>query len=267
MQLERKRIILTGGAGGIGGALAERLASRGATIALLDRNEAALKEVASRITSTTGARPLTVAVDLLDDTDRSRGLSEALDRLGGVDLLINSAGLLSFRPFAEEDPRFLDAMLRLNLGVPMQIVREILPRMIEQRSGRIVNVGSTFGSIGFAWFTAYSASKAGLRGFSEALRRELRETGVDVTYIAPRAVRTPLNSDRVMRMAERVKMNMDSPEWVADRIVEAIEKERPEVYLGFPESLFVRINALLPRLVDNALRKQNQITERFAREN
>jgi short-subunit dehydrogenase len=126
-----------------------------------------------------------------------------------------------------------------------------------------VNVGSMFGSIAFAWHAAYSASKYALRGFSEALRRELAGSGVGVTYVAPRAVRTPLNPPEVYRMAEQIRMKMDDPEPVARRIVEAIERDRKEAYLGFPESIFVRVNALLPRLVDRALRRQNSVMRTY----
>ncbi|OGT92810.1 MAG: short chain dehydrogenase, partial [Gammaproteobacteria bacterium RIFOXYA12_FULL_61_12] len=186
--------------------------------------------------------------------------------LGGIDLLINVAGLLSFRPFAEEDPALLERIVQLNLITPMLLARQALPHLLKAGSGRIVNVGSTFGSIGFAWFSAYSASKFGLRGFSEALRRELDGTGVGVTYIAPRAVRTKLNTGAIYRMAEAVKMNMDEPDWVVAQIMAAIDRDAKDVYLGFPEKLFVRINALLPRLVDSALRQQNRVMAAFARE-
>jgi short-subunit dehydrogenase len=137
----------------------------------------------------------------------------------------------------------------------MQMVREVLPAMLGRGSGRIVNVGSTFGSIGYPGFAAYSASKFALRGFSQALRRELQGTGVGVTYVAPRAVRTAFNPPAVHLMAERKLMRMDEPSWVATRIVHAIERERNEAYLGFPESLFARINGVLPALVDGALKK------------
>lgn len=263
MSLEGQRILITGAAGGIGQQVARMLASRRAKLALLDRDAESLGALAAELQQLGGIVEA-FPVDLLDDKAREIVLVGAMEALGGIDMLVNIAGLLSFRPYADEDPGRLDALLRLNLGVPMQLSRAVLPQLIEQGSGRIVNVGSTFGSIGFAYFAAYSASKAGLRGFSEALRRELADTGVGVTYVAPRAVKTPLNSDAVMRMAERVKMNMDAPEWVAARIVEAMEKGRKEVFLGFPESLFVRINAILPRLVDGALRKQNRAMAEFA---
>jgi short-subunit dehydrogenase len=105
-----------------------------------------------------------------------------------------------------------------------------------------------------------------MRGFSEALRRELEGSGVNVTYIAPRAIKTPLNSPAVYRMAEKVKMNMDEPADIARAIIRAIEQDKKDSYLGFPESLFVRINAVLPRLVDGSLRKQNQIMREYTHE-
>ncbi len=265
MKLEETRVILTGAGGGIGSELAVRLASQGARLALMDRSESALQQTVGRIPDT-APRPLTFAVDLLDAVQRTTAADQAIRRLGGVDLLINNAGLLSFRPFCEEDPEVINRIVQLNTLVPMQLARQLLPSMLERGSGRIVNVGSTFGTIAFAWFAAYSASKFGLRGFSEALRRELENTGVGVTYVAPRAVKTRLNSSAIYRMAEATKMNMDEPDWVAGRIVSAIRKEAREVYLGFPESLFARINALWPRLVDGATKKQNRVMMAFAKE-
>ena len=136
--------------------------------------------------------------------------------------------------------------------------------MLVQNSGQIVNIGSTFGSIGFAWFSAYSASKFALRGFSQSLRRELAETGIEVTYIAPRAVKTAINSQEVYDMANAVKMNMDEPGVVAQQIMTAVRRRKKECHLGFPESLFVRINAIFPGLVDRATRKQNREARKFA---
>jgi short-subunit dehydrogenase len=265
MKLEAARVILTGAGGGIGSEVASRLAAQGARLALLGRSEHALQQTREQIGST-GHEPLLYPVDLLDAQARMAVVDNAMQQLGGIDILINNAGQLSFRPFADEDPEMINRIVQLNTLVPMQLTRQVLQYMLDQGRGRVVNVGSTFGSIAFAWFAAYSTSKFGLRGFSEALRRELKDAGVGVTYVAPRAVKTNLNSSAIYRMAEAVKMNMDEPAWVADRIVEAIRKERKDLYLGFPESLFVRINALLPRLVDGALRKQNQKMMAFAKE-
>jgi short-subunit dehydrogenase len=266
MKLKDTRVILTGAAGGIGSEIAQRFAAQGAKLALVGRNEASLIKTAGKLAGATH-EPLLFPVDLLDSQARSSTIEQAMGQLDGVDILINNAGLQSFRPFAEEDPEMINRIVQLNTLVPMQLTRQVLNLMLDQGRGQIVNVGSTFGSIAFAWFAAYSTSKFGLRGFSEALRRELDGTGVGVTYIAPRGVKTKLNNSAIYQMAESVKMHMDEPGWVADRIVEAAVEERKDVYLGFPESLFVRINALFPRLVDGAARKQNRKMMPFAKEN
>ena len=113
-----------------------------------------------------------------------------------------------------------------------------------------------FGSIGFPCFAAYSASKFAMRGFSQALRRELNGSGVGVTYVSPRAVKTPFNPPIVHRMAELGMMHMDEPSWVARKIISAIVKEKDEAYMGFPESMFARINAILPGIVSRSITKQ-----------
>jgi short-subunit dehydrogenase len=263
MKLQGKRILLTGAAGGIGAELARQLGARGACLALADRNAAALAELAASIEDAGGEAHI-APVDLLEAGGRETAVQLARERLGGIDLLVNNAGLQSFRAFAEEDPAMLARVVQLNLLAPMLLTRAVLPEMLLAGSGRIVNLGSTFGSIGFAYFVVYSASKFGLRGFSEALRRELEGSGVGVTFVAPRAARTPLNTGSVYRMAEATGMRMDEPRWVAEQVVEAIEHDRRDVYLGWPESLFVRVNAALPRLVDRALRRQRSIMARFA---
>jgi short-subunit dehydrogenase len=264
MKLHDTRVLLTGAAGGIGSALAERLAARGAALALVARTPDALAPVLDGLHDA-GARAWPISADLLDPAQRGLAIEHALHVLGGIDVLINCAGLMSFRPFAEEDPVQLERMVQLNLVAPMLLTRAVLPDMLARGEGRIVNVGSTFGSIGFAWFAAYSASKFGLRGLSEALRRELEGSGVGVTYVAPRAVRTRFNSDAVYRMARATRMKMDDPGWVADRVIAALETDAKDVYLGFPESLFARLNSVMPRLVDSGLRKQNRQMAPFAR--
>jgi len=265
MDLRNARVLLTGATGGIGQHLAQHLALRGARVALIGRRADALAQLCGTLREK-GCDALPVAADVSSLQGVAGAVNQVHRRWGGVDVLINNAGLANFGEFASADPVALETLLRTNVVGPMLLTRAVLPGMLQQQHGHIVNVGSIFGSIGFAYFAPYSASKFAMRGFSEALRRELHGSGVQVTYVAPRATKTPLNSDAVYRMAAAVKMNLDDPETVAARIVEAIEKDRKDCYLGFPESLFVRINALLPRLVDAALRKQNRVMRKFAQE-
>jgi short-subunit dehydrogenase len=264
MDIKGKKIVLTGAAGGIGSEIATQLAAAGADIAILDRDSSQLEQVVENNVSM-DVTVLPIAVDLLDSNARDRALDQVIQVFGKVDILINAAGLISYRPFSEEDPVLVERIMQLNMIVPMMLARKLLPDMQAQSAAKIVNIGSTFGSIAFAWFSAYSASKFALRGFSEALRRELADTGVSVCYIAPRAVKTNLNTEAVYQMAEATGMKMDSPEWVARQVIKSIQNDRKDVYLGFPESLFVRINSLLPRLVDLALHKQNKKMSIFAR--
>lgn len=264
MNLKDKRILLTGASGGIGRHLALQLAGHGARVALIGRRLDALQTLAAEIKTDTGQDAYPVAADLGTHEGRNTALDEVRRSLGGVDMLINNAGVVDFHDFSEQDPAMIERIYQTNLMAPVQLTRALLPELLEQGSGRIVNIGSTFGSIGFAYFAAYSSSKFALRGFSEALRRELDGSGVGVSYFAPRAVKTPANSAAVYQMAEATKMNMDEPQDVARFIVRSITKEKASAHFGWPEKLFVRINALLPGLVDGALRKQNRIMARFA---
>ncbi len=263
MNLKDTRVLLTGAAGGIGAATAHALARAGAQLAVAGRTGAELQKLCAGI-GAHGGKAQPVIADLGSFAGRQALAEEATRRLGGVDLLVNLAGQLAFTPFEAEDPVAIERLMQVNLIAPIQLTRLLLPAMLKQGRGRIVNVGSAFGSIGFPYFAVYSSSKFGLRGFSQALRRELHGSGVGVTYIAPRATRTPLNSSAVVRMNEALKVAMDPPEQVAAAIVRAIEQERTEVYLGWPEKLFTRLNAILPGLVDGALRKQHAIMRKFA---
>ena len=257
------KVLLTGAGSGIGLATATRLARAGATLALVGRDPERLQKAAEAV-ARAGAKAHAFVFDLAADGAHAELVAAAHGTLGGLDLLVNNAGISSFCGLVEEDPARIERILRTNLLAPMLLARAALPGMIKQRSGRIVNVGSVYGSIGFAYFSAYSASKFGLRGFSEALRREIADTGVGVTYVAPRGVRTAMNPAIVYRMSEQLKASFDPPEVVAEAIAHAIERDRAEVFVGQPEGFFARLNAVLPRLVDGALRKQNRIAGSFA---
>lgn len=245
MLLKSKHILVTGGAGSIGSLLCQRLVKAGAEVTVIDRADTLsfpAKLIQGDLASLTGVAAVTQQIMSLS-----------------VDILVNLAGLQYFGLCEKESPEHTALLYAVNLVAPVLLAQAVLPQMKQRGSGQIVNIGSTFGSINFAHFATYSSSKAGLSGFSEALRREVKASGIDVTYIAPRAVRTPLNTEKILEFARITKMNMDAPEWVAEQIMEAICKKQKEVYLGFPEKLFVRINAILPRLVDSVLQKNDAI--------
>jgi short-subunit dehydrogenase len=125
-------------------------------------------------------------------------------------------------------------------------------------------MGSVFGSIGYPAYAVYSATKFAMRGFTEALRRELAGSNVAVHYLAPRATRTPINAASVERMNAELGVAMDDPSVVGVALCTMLENNTPFAVVGWPEKLFARVNAVLPGAVDGALRKQLPTIRRYA---
>lgn len=262
MKLTNKRIILTGAAGGIGQPLALALAAQGARLVLVENNQQKLDEIYQKITDRNGFA-VPIQADLSNTDEVQSIVQRTYKILGGLDILINNAGIMDFTYFERQDTVRIEQMITTNVTTPLLLARAVLPHFLAQGSGRIVNIGSAFGAIGFPHHATYCASKFALRGFSEALRRELLDSGVGVTYIAPRATRTALNNNATNQMLAATGANMDDPEHVAGLIVKAIVQGRKEYAIGAPESFFARLNGILPRLVDLGLQKQTRIGRQF----
>ena len=155
-------------------------------------------------------------------------------------------------------------MLSTNLQAPIQVCQTLLPLLENQPEAVIVNVGSILGSIGYAGSSIYCASKFGLRGFTESLRRELSDTKVRVIYLAPRATNTALNTDAINQMNRELGNAVDEPGYVAQELVGILRSGKSASrYLGWPESFFVKLNSLFPQLVDKALSKQLVTIKRY----
>ncbi len=265
MKLSGSSVLVTGASGGIGGAIARQLVKCGASLILVNRDGEKLKPIVAEL-GTMGGKVLQLVGDLSVPGEPAKLVERAIALTGSIDILINCAGVQNFGFFAEESAADTAALFKVNTIAPIALASAVLPHMLAKGRGRIVNVGSIFGSIGFPCFASYSASKFALRGFSEALRRELTGSGVGVTYVAPRFTRTTFNRSVVTRMATALKMNQDEPESVAASVIASIEKDGHDRYLGWPEKLFVRINSILPRLVDQSLMKKLDLMRPFANE-
>ena len=264
MNLDGKRVLLTGAAGDLGRELSQALAAKGARLGLMGRTDASVASL-DYLVNTQAMDAIVIQADVTDSTARHMAVHRMTLAYGGVDVLVNLAGVLDDHLFSESDAAMISRLLRVNVEAPMEMVREVLSSMIARGSGHIVNIGSLFGSIGYPGFAAYSASKFALRGFSQALRRELSDTGIVVTYVSLRGVRTLPGLSAAQTMAAKGAMQMDDAPRVAAHIVRAIEQQRDESYLGLPESIFARINAVMPGLVDRALRKLPLHRARLAR--
>jgi short-subunit dehydrogenase len=262
MNLFGSRILLTGATGGIGRCLALELARRGARLVLTGRDATSLARLAGQI-SNTGAHATILPFDLARPGSHASLVAGALESLGGIDALVNNAGRSHFGAFADQDEAAMRELIETNLTAPLLLTRAVLPHLVQRGTGCIVNIGSVFGAIGFPYNAAYSASKFALRGFSEALRRELADTGVKVLYVAPRATATAMNGPAARALLSETGTAVDAPEKVAIVIANALAGDSKEVIVGGPEGYFARLNALLPRLVDSALIKQGRVAARY----
>jgi len=259
MNLKNTTTLLTGATGGIGRAVAQALADQGARLLLVGRNIDSLQALSEQLPGAHEALTADIACDSGRDAIEQRCAAR-----GGIDLLINLAGTLDFHFFETQPESVIQGMLTTNLVSPMLLTRRLIPQLKRRPEAAIVNVGSTFGSIGHPGFTAYCASKFGLRGFSEALRRELSDTNVKVFYLAPRATATSLNSDAVNALNDALGNKTDTPRQVAEALVKLVTSERHQHYMGWPEKLFVRINALFPGIVHSALAKKIPVIKKYA---
>ena len=272
MNLNGKRILLTGAAGGIGHPLALALSKKGAVLALVDRDQTRINVLCEKINQLggiggTGGKAVPVISDfqvtLANPNPTQKVVEIAIGLLGGIDILINGAGILDFTLLQEQDMARIAQMMYINATVPIQLTRALLPQLLSQNGGQIVNIGSIFGSIGFPHYATYSASKFALRGFSQALRRELVDTDISVTYIAPRAIKTSMNDPEASKMLEATKTAMDEPQVVVTEIIKAIEADKHEHYIGQPESFFAWLNGVLPKVVSMGIKKTSRIARKF----
>ncbi len=262
--IENKTVLLTGAAGGIGSEIVRLLADEGAKLVLVDRDPRALERVAGTVQTNWNNVKL-VATDIGSASGREKVLA-ALDAEGGrLDILINCAGINSFGLLENTDESVIEAMININIAAPILLTRLCLPLLGRSGAGHILNIGSTFGSIGYAGFVVYSTTKFAIRGFTESLRRELADTSIRVSYIAPRATKTPLNTGPVYQLNAALGVKMDDPARVAAEVSAILQQGKGvDRYLGWPEKLFVRINSVLPGVVNGSLRKQLKTIRHFA---
>jgi short-subunit dehydrogenase len=258
MKLENARILLTGAAGGLGHELAKQLHASGASLLLAGRDVAKLEA----LRATLGPRCAVGAADLTRAEGGALGARVARDFKGNV--LINNAGASAFGLLENQPRASIEQVLATCLEAPICLTQALLPWFKALPEAVIVNVGSMFGSLPFAGFTTYSAAKAGLRAFSQALRRELADTRVAVVHIAPRAIDTAMNGEAVTALNRALKSESDAPDAVACEIVAALVRNAREVHLGFPERFFAWLNGFAPGLIDRGLAGKLPIVKRHA---
>lgn len=243
--------VLTGASGGIGQAMAKALHEQGYQLLLVGRNELKLAQLSKNL----GNQHSYITADLATIEGRDAVVNKA-QKLGGVSVLINNAGVNQMASFDHQHAVDISKTLEMNLLVPMLLTQSFLAQLSQKERATIVNIGSAFGSIGFPYYASYCASKFGLRGFTEALKRELSDKPIDVLYLAPRATDTQINGvlERAMNVA--LGNHMDSPELVAKQLVKQLNRRIARTVIGFPEVFFAKLNGIFPSLVDTAISKK-----------
>ena len=184
-----KKILISGGSRGIGAATVRYFAERGDKVAFIYRNA---DEDARKLAEETNA--FTVKADVSDAQSAILAFREATNLLGGIDVLVNCAGIAGFSLFTDISDEDWRRMLDTNLTSAFTLSREAAKVMVSQKSGRIINVGSVWGRMGASCEVHYSASKAGLRGLTQALAKELGPSGITVNCVEPGVIDTDMNA-------------------------------------------------------------------------
>jgi len=245
------RVLLTGASGGIGQAVASALVEAGASVLLVGRSPAPLAAQCQGLQR--GGDPARVQwreADL-DQTDSIMSLARAAADWH-CNVVVHAAGLSSFGRLESVRVEDMHHLLRVNLLAPMLLTQALLPHLRRQRQAQVICIGSVLGALGLPGYSVYGATKAGLRGFAQALRRELADGAVRVQYLGPRSTRTAFNSAAAQAYASATQTASDPPQAVAQALLEMLRDETAERFLGYPEKLAVRINGLAPTLLDGA---------------
>jgi len=243
--LHGRVVVVTGGGRGIGKAIAAALAAKGCRVAVGDLDAYSAREAAEEL----GGEAVGLALDVTDHAGFTTFLDEVERRLGPVDVLVNNAGIMAVGPFDEEDDATAVRQLEINLHAVIHGTKEAVRRMKPRGTGHIVNVASSAGKTGVPNLATYCATKHGVVGLSEAVRFELRGTGVEISVVMPAFVRTELAAG----VGELRGFKMTTPEEVADVVVEALEFPRFDVFV--PKSIGPTWAALqvLPRRAREAI--------------
>ncbi|MEE8296042.1 MAG: SDR family oxidoreductase [Sphingomonadales bacterium] len=230
-KFSKHHVLITGGGGGIGLAIAEAFAREGARISITGRNEEKLKQAAKSLSKCQWA-----VMDVSIEASVKEAVADLAETFGPVTILINNAGIAESAPLGKMDLEHWKRLIDINLTGAFLVTREIGPAMQARKSGRIINIASIAGLEGLAYTSAYCASKHGLVGFTRALADELRKHSVTVNAVCPGFVRTEMvdrtaenimkktGMDREAAIAELVKLNaggrLIEPEEVADVVLD-----------------------------------------------
>lgn len=229
MKIERKRILITGGSSGIGLALAQALLAKGAQVVITGRRPDVLAHAVGEL-ERTASSVWGVAADVATPDGRAATIRQAVDVLGGLDVLVNNAGGVRAGRLEHTPEAELQAMIDVDLVAPVLLTRAALPTLRESGDAMVVNIASGIALIGAPFYATYAATKAGLARFGEALRRELKGEGIHVLTAYPAATDTPMMKSS--GAGPELGFAREPASAVAEAIVAGIEADAFDVIRG-----------------------------------
>lgn len=272
MSFKDQHIIITGGSSGIGLELAKQISQQGGTVGLIARRAELLQSAAQTIRETTHSTCLAVPTDVRDVAQVQEAVEKIRKEFGAIDMLINAAGVAHPGYVQDLDLEIFQWMMEVNFFGTVHMTKAVLPEMIARRQGTIVNIASLAAVIGLFGYTAYGASKFAVRGFTDALRAELKPLGVKVFIVLPPDTDTPqLAYENQFKPAELKllfpELGVVSPQVVARSILRGIQKGRYVIIPDFGSRIIYRLISLfgdgvypvVDFLVRRAKRKMTQL--------
>jgi len=239
--------IVTGASSGIGSAIARGLAARGCHVVLVARRRDALQRVVDSFPQ--GTRSTIVCADLTNVEDAASQLAPVLDRLGPACVLINGAGQGLYRPFMSTTPQHHQRLMNLHYHAPSELIRLVLPGMLEAQRGTVINIASISTKIGPWGHGPYAASKAAMVSLTQTLAAEYGARGIDFCYVNPGIVQTDFFDDQAMaELWQRVRHHAISPQRVARAVVALLDRPRLETCVPWHYRALNWIEALSPTL-------------------
>ncbi len=254
-----KRVIITGASSGIGRELAVELTREGANLLVVSRSNGPLEELAKNL-STPHNKVNALAADITLPEDRQKIIENCKMLFGGIDILINNAGIASWGHFANADETILRQIMEVNFFAPVELIRAAIPALTLGNQSLIVNVSSMCGRKGMPAWPEYSASKFALCGITEALRGEFARFDIDTLVVVPGLTRTNLR-ENMPRNEGKAKIDFNqgmSAEAVACKILAAIRSNKRECVIGSDARWMLRMHRWLPKLLDRLLARKVQ---------
>ena len=265
--LKGKTVLITGGSRGLGLVMAREFAREGARLVLCARDEAELQRAQADLE---GSEVMTVACDVTNKQSVTEMIARVNSRFGGVDVLVNNAGVIQVGPIEVMTPADFELAMQTHFWAPLNTILAVLPSMREKKSGRIVNISSIGGKVSVPHLVPYSASKFALVGLSKGLRAELMKDGIKVTTVCPGLMRTgsPRNADfkgkheleyAWFSISDAMPLLTVSAENAAKQIVRACKRGQAELVISVPAKLAVLFESLFPQAMSQILAVVNQL--------